>query len=100
MAKHADARHVGVALTRTVDGVQLSIADDGKGFDLAGMRGKGTGLGLVSIDERVRLLRGSVHIETHPHGGTRMQVQIPRPHEMPQTHAATGGCHRLVNAGR
>ena len=64
MAKHADAHHVAVTLTHTPDGVQLSIVDDGKGFDLAGARGTGAGLGLVSIDERARLLEeasGSIH---------------------------------------
>ena len=35
------------------------------------------GLGLVSINERVRLLRGTVSIDTRPHGGTRMRVLIP-----------------------
>ena len=53
MVKHADARHVSVSLTRTRDKVQLSIVDDGKGFDLGRARGTG-GLGLGSIDERAR----------------------------------------------
>jgi signal transduction histidine kinase len=73
---------------RTATGVQLSIADDGKGFDLAGVRGQSPGLGLVSIDERVRLLCGNVHIDTHARGGTRMRVQIPRPPENPPSHHA------------
>jgi signal transduction histidine kinase len=79
VAKHAEAQHVGVTLTATTDGVQLSIVDDGKGFDLAGVRGTGAGLGLVSIDERARLLRGSVRIDTEPEKGTRLDVQIPSP---------------------
>jgi signal transduction histidine kinase len=77
VAKHADARRVALTLTQTPDGVQLSIADDGKGFDLAGARGAAAGLGLVSIDERARLLRGSVQIDTQPRGGTRLHVRIP-----------------------
>ena len=55
VAKHAEARHVRVELSRTPRGVQLSISDDGKGFDETRLRGNG--LGLVSIDERVRMLR-------------------------------------------
>ena len=35
------------------------------------------GLGLVSIDERVRILRGSVEIETQPGAGTLIVVRIP-----------------------
>ena len=76
-AKHAQAARIVVALTRSSSAVQLLVSDDGKGFDLATMRGKGIGLGLVSIDERVRYLRGSVRIETPPRGGTSVLVQIP-----------------------
>jgi len=79
VAKHADARHVRVELSRAPREVHLSISDDGKGFDEMGTRGKGHGLGLVSIDERVRVLRGNVRIETRPRGGTRLQVHIPHP---------------------
>ena len=97
VAKHADAHRVNVALTRTGDGLQLSIADDGKGFDLGETRRKGAGLGLVSIEERVRLLRGSVSIETHPEGGTRVEFQIPRPHPMPATHETPLAVTTLAN---
>jgi signal transduction histidine kinase len=79
VAKHAEARHVDVALTSTAEAIVLTITDDGKGFDVPGTQAKGAGLGLVSIDERVRLLRGSVHIDTHPRGGTRVRVEIPGP---------------------
>lgn len=82
VAKHANAHHVGVTLTQTVDGVQLSIVDDGTGFDLAGTRGAVRGLGLVSIDERARLLGGSVRFETQPQQGTCVHVEIPWPAEI------------------
>ena len=42
VAKHADAQHVRVELSRTPRGVHLSVSDDGKGFDDTGLRGKGT----------------------------------------------------------
>ena len=79
VAKHAEARHVRVELSRGPRSVQLSISDDGKGFDEMKIRGEKHGLGLVSIDERVRLLRGTVQIETRPRGGTRLNVHIPHP---------------------
>jgi signal transduction histidine kinase len=77
VAKHARATHVEVALTRTPGGLQLTIADDGHGFDLASTRARPGGLGLVSIDERVRLLRGGVSIDTQPRGGTRLRILLP-----------------------
>ncbi len=78
VAKHAGAHRAVVELTRETDGVHLTIIDDGIGFDLAASRGRNAGLGLVSIDERVRLLRGSVCIDTQPGHGTRLQIHIPR----------------------
>ena len=57
IAKHADPRQVRVALSRTGKDLLLSIEDTGKGFDLEHARSKG-GLGLVSMEERVRLVDG------------------------------------------
>ena len=58
IAKHADARQVRVTVRRVEEEVQLAVADDGKGFDLAKVREQGGGLGLRSIEERVRLVGG------------------------------------------
>ena len=76
VAKHAQARDVTVSLTRSGDVVHLSIVDDGKGFHLAGERGHGGGLGLISIDERVRVMGGQMAVDTRPGGGTRLSVSI------------------------
>lgn len=76
VAKHAQARDVTVSLTRSGDVVHLSIVDDGKGFHLAGERGHGEGLGLISIDERVRVMGGQMAVDTRPGGGTRLSVSI------------------------
>jgi len=100
VAKHADARHVGVTLSRTANGVQLSIADDGKGFDFMATRGKGPGLGLVSMDERVRLLQGRVHIDSQPRGGTRVLVEIPQLHELSPDREASPAGATLLNEPR
>ena len=77
VSKHAGATAVEIALTATADVVRLTIADNGKGFDLAAARQRSCGLGLLSIDERVRLLQGTVAITTAPGAGTMVQVQVP-----------------------
>ena len=77
VAKHAAARRVEVAVTRIAAGVQLMVADDGKGFNVGDARSRSGGLGLVSIDERVRSMRGRIHIRTTPGRGTRVEVEIP-----------------------
>ena len=63
VVKHAEARHAEVVLVRTPDGAELTVSDDGKGFDIQ-VRTTGTGLGLVSITERARLAGGTVSIVT------------------------------------
>jgi signal transduction histidine kinase len=53
--------------------------DNGRGFDRSTTHGRAEGLGLVSIDDRVRFLQGRVNITTGPGGGTRIVVKIPAP---------------------
>jgi signal transduction histidine kinase len=76
VAHHAGARRVRVTLARAAGALELSVRDDGQGFDLAEARRAG-GLGLISLDERVRLVRGSVRIDTRPQWGTELRVQVP-----------------------
>lgn len=76
VSKHAAASRVEVELRHVDDSVELSIVDNGRGFDLPATHGRKKGLGLVSIDERVRFLRGRVVITPGP-GGTSVVVQIP-----------------------
>jgi PAS domain S-box-containing protein len=74
---HAGARHAAVRLRRIDGSVELTIADDGRGFDSVGTRRSAKGLGLVSINERVRLTGGTVSIVTELDKGTRVRVQVP-----------------------
>jgi signal transduction histidine kinase len=76
IAAHAGARKVQVSLRATEDGLELLIADDGQGFNLAEARSIG-GLGLISLDERVRLVGGSLTIHTELKRGTEIRVQVP-----------------------
>ena len=76
VAAHAGARKAQVTLRSTDNGLELVIADDGQGFDLAEARHQ-EGLGLISLDERVRLVGGSLTIDTEPKRGTEVRVQVP-----------------------
>ena len=75
-ARHAKASQVLVAVARDGADLVLTIRDDGSGFDLAEARGRG-GLGLISLDERVRLAGGRLAIDTQPQGGTAIRVVVP-----------------------
>ena len=74
---HAGASRADVRLLRNGDHAEITIADDGKGFDVARSLKRGKGLGLVSITERARLAGGTVSIAAEPKKGTRVRVQIP-----------------------
>jgi signal transduction histidine kinase len=82
VAKHADATHVSVAVTRTERGVTAVVEDDGCGFG-AGKRENGQGpeqdlgLGLVGMKERVGLLDGRLAIESTEGAGTMIVAEVP-----------------------
>jgi two-component system sensor histidine kinase UhpB len=77
-ARHAKASQVWVAVGRNGTDTVLTIRDDGRGFDLSEARGRG-GLGLISLDERVRLVRGRLTIDTRAQGGTEIHAVVPLP---------------------
>jgi PAS domain S-box-containing protein len=74
---HAGASRVNVRLLQVGDQARITIADDGRGFDGASRAERGTGLGLVSMSERARLIGGTVGIVSRPNQGTRVQATIP-----------------------
>jgi two-component system sensor histidine kinase UhpB len=75
-ARHGRANRARVALCRVCYAVELTVRDNGCGFNATEAR-RARGLGLVSIDERVRLLRGNLHIKSRPHWGTEVYVRVP-----------------------
>ncbi len=76
-ARHARAAQVTISVYENKDLVSASIQDDGKGFAQDGLRTRG--LGLISMEERVRELQGRVAIESEPRQGTVVRVELPLP---------------------
>ncbi len=79
VVKHAGASHVAVELTRAGDHVELSIADDGTGFNVeeaANRSRRGAGYGLFNIAERMQYLGGALKIDSGP-DGTRVTLSAP-----------------------
>ncbi len=71
---HAGAGAVQVRL-ELLDGVRLTVADDGAGFDPAAAAST-PGMGLVSMSERVQALGGRISIESAPGAGTTVRVEL------------------------
>ncbi|MGA2882291.1 MAG: ATP-binding protein [Bryobacteraceae bacterium] len=74
--KHSGAKHVIVRLVTTKHQITLVIRDDGAGFDLRFAKGK-AGLGLASMEERIRLVDGNVSIESVPGRGASIVATAP-----------------------
>jgi len=87
ITKHACARRATVCLSAGEAGLQLSIQDDGLGFDVAEGRKK-PGLGLSSIRERARLVGGRHRIASEPSKGTTIEVTVPLNPDSRKSHPA------------
>jgi len=79
VAKHAHARSVEVTLRQIKSGIGLEIQDDGKSFCPTPDDGRTrkNGLGLLGMQERVRLVDGKFLVVPEPGKGTTVQVRIP-----------------------
>jgi PAS domain S-box-containing protein len=75
-AKHSGVRHFEARLWRTSGAMHLTVGDSGAGFDYEAAK-KGRGLGLISMHERVKLVKGILSVESHPNRGTRVHACVP-----------------------
>jgi signal transduction histidine kinase len=76
-AKHSGVKRTEVQLRGESGEIHLIVKDLGKGFDLAA-GAKGRGLGLTSMQERVRLVNGVISFESKPMTGTTIHVRVPQ----------------------
>lgn len=77
--RHARAGNVWVDLRQDEGGVELSVRDDGVGFDVPAARDRarhGASVGLLGMQERVELLGGRFAIESSPGGGTTVRLAL------------------------
>lgn len=76
--QHAAASTVTLELARAQDTVRLSILDDGRGFSEESAQARGErGFGLLSMQERARVLGGSLAVASEPGRGTKVEVVLP-----------------------
>ncbi|MBO0726995.1 MAG: PAS domain S-box protein, partial [Blastocatellia bacterium] len=89
IARHSGARRAVVTLAGVNEAVELRVVDQGVGFDPEKAR-EFRGLGLVSMEERVKLLHGSFILTTRPGAGTELRAQIPLRREHEQAKSIAG----------
>jgi signal transduction histidine kinase len=74
--KHSGVRHFEVELRDGVEEIHMTVRDSGVGFD-AEATANNPGLGLISMRERVALVKGTIVISSKPMGGTEVNVRVP-----------------------
>ena len=80
IARHADAKHVRINLCRQPGRVELSVADDGIGFDVRDARTRsqaGESLGLVDMTELAHMAGGLLTVSSAQGKGSTVRVQFP-----------------------
>ena len=75
-AKHSGVRHFEVRLWGTSDEIHLTVKDSGAGFDREAAK-TSQGLGLISMEERLRLVKGTLSIDSQPKRGTTIHARVP-----------------------
>ncbi len=75
-AKHSEVRRFEVRLWGSADEIRLTVKDAGKGFNRE--RAKAShGLGLISMEERLKIVSGTLSIESQPGRGTTVEARVP-----------------------
>jgi signal transduction histidine kinase len=74
-SKHSGVRHFKVELWGRPGEINLTVSDSGAGFDVQAPR-EGRGLGLTSMQERLRLINGDFSIESQPNRGTTIRATV------------------------
>ncbi len=80
VGKHAGAKNVSVSIEKQEDRVSFVVKDDGKGFDVKKAlthHALDRGLGLSTMEERIRMLKGSLTLWSQEGAGTRISFTIP-----------------------
>jgi signal transduction histidine kinase len=73
--KHSGSRRFAVSLVGALNEVNLTVRDLGTGFDPESVM-KGSGLGLISMKERMKLVGGELSIESQPQSGTTVFARV------------------------
>ena len=72
-ARHAGAKSVDIHVKQDSNSLEVSVRDDGSGFDAKRVRG----LGLLGMEERVREVGGVLRVDSEPDKGTTVFARIP-----------------------
>ncbi|MCL5957829.1 MAG: sensor histidine kinase [Chloroflexi bacterium] len=76
--KHAEASHIRISVDFSSEALRVVVADDGTGFDQKAVSADQAGhLGLISMRERAESIGARLGVESAPHRGTKVVVEVP-----------------------
>jgi signal transduction histidine kinase len=75
-AKHSGVRHFEVRLWGTPGEIHLTVRDSGSGFNRESAK-ESRGIGLISMEERLKMVNGSLSIDSGPERGTTIHARVP-----------------------
>ncbi|MEM6722419.1 MAG: two-component regulator propeller domain-containing protein [Bacteroidota bacterium] len=76
--KYSKSQHAILSCTKTGNNIELQFSDDGVGFDLNRLNGKG--YGLKNLNMRAEKIDALLHIDSAPEQGTQIRLRLPIPH--------------------
>jgi signal transduction histidine kinase len=76
VSRHSGARAASVSLKQKNGYLMLEVSDSGRGFDVEKAR-RGSGIGLLSAEERIKLFQGTLDVRSDPHTGTVLVASVP-----------------------
>lgn len=79
--KHSKCSNLTIELNYTDDGLRLTAADDGIGFDTESVQSQG--IGLNNMRRRIRFIGGVLNLQSEKDSGTKLQIFVPREHLNP-----------------
>jgi PAS domain S-box-containing protein len=77
IGKHAEPKEISLAIRKDTNLVSFTIADDGKGFDMSDVLSARKSLGLLAMEERVKILGGTFSLWSQVDQGTKVSFTIP-----------------------
>jgi PAS domain S-box-containing protein len=76
ISRHSGAKTASVSLKEEDGYLMLEVSDSGRGFDVEKAR-RGSGIGLLSAEERIKLFQGTLEIRSDPESGTVLVARVP-----------------------
>lgn len=77
IARHSGAEAAKVSVQKHPDQLVMTVQDNGKGFDASRLQGTTVSLGLTTLQERIKFLKGYLSFESAPNKGSKFIFTIP-----------------------